>query len=242
MSGSIISAYQQLRETVVVSPEAQKLKPLSTGRARVKTVGYGIVAIVVLICLFMVMDNMLGALLNMDVNKRSSQAENLLVQAELAANVDDLIIAIKKGNEALEVFSGSREAKMFVKELRQRVTDKAYSLYESGDFDAALQFCTDAQEADPTNTQLSNLRSEILNEIKRSKIVLKAVIEDRASFTKPDGSQVMVEVGAGIADLEYTLKSVDTMNGTAVLYDLRHDRDIKFRVGRGPGEIVKTSS
>ncbi len=242
MNGSIVSAYQQMREIVVVSPEADELKPLSTRRARLKTVGYGIVAVVVVICLFMVMDNILGTILNMDNVKRASQAESLLADAELAANAGDLITAIRRGNEALAVFSGDAQAKTFVEELRQRMTDRLYSLYETGNFDAALEFCTDAQEADPTNMRLSNLRSDILNEMKRGKIVLKAVTERRASFTKPDGSQVIVEVGANIADLEFRLKSVNTTNGTAILYDLRHDRDVRFRVGRGPGTIVQTPS
>ena len=242
LSGSIVSAYQQLRETTVVSPEAQELKPLSTGRARLRTVGYGIVAVVVLIGLFMMMDSLLGTIFSMESNKRAREAESLLAEAELAATTGDLITAIKRGNEALAVFSGDAESEKFVKELRQRLTDSVYSMYENGNFDAALKFCTEAQEADPANMRLSNMRSDILREIRRSKVELTAVTEGQARFAKPNGSQVTIEVGAGMADLEFKLKSVNTSDGTAVLYDLRHRRDIKFRVGRGPGEIVRTSS
>jgi len=242
ISGSIVSAYQQLREMTVVSPEAQELKPLSMGRARLKTVGYGIVAVVVVIGLFLVMDSMVGSIFDMGTNKRARQTESLLAEAELAASTGDLITAVKKGNEALTVFSGNAESEKFVEELRQRLTDSMYSMYEAGDFDAALKFCTEAQEADPANTRLSNIRSDILTEIRRSKVELKAVTEGRARFAKPNGSQVTLEVGASMADLELKLKSVNTSDGTAVLYDLRHDRDIKFWVGRGPGKIVPSSS
>jgi len=242
MSGSIVSAYQQLREMTVVSPEAQKLKPLSTGRARLKTVGYGIVAVVALIGLFLVTDSIVGSIFDMESNKMARQAESLLADAELAASTGDLITAIKRGNEALAVFSGDIKSKKFVEELRRRLTDTVRSMYETGSFDAALEFCTEAQEADPTNMQLSNMRSDILTEIKRGKVVLKAVTENSARFAKPNGSQVTLEVGTSMADLELKLKSVNTSGGTAVLHDLRHDRDIKFRVGRGPGEIVRSSS
>ncbi len=254
ISDSIIAAYQRLKDSdSLATPETGPLQPLASRpqqpserqirwSLRLRTFGYGALALATVVVLYMIATGLAGTIRRMPNSRRASDAEALLAEAASAERMGDLIGAMKLGNDALVIYSGDPEAEKFVEELRQRLIDKAYDLLEQGDLEYALQFCTDAIEADPTNTRLPILRSDISKEIQRSKLVLKAVSKGEAQFLKPDGSQVMVKVGGVIADLGFKLKSVDFDKSTAVVYDQKRERDLLFRVRSSRVEVIKTYS
>jgi len=244
MSASVVSAYQQMqmKNTSDATPHKQALQPVPKHAARMKNIGFAIVAVVVMIGLFAAVDHVLGIVFGMEKSKRAAQSEALLVEAETAALSGDLVTAVKRGNEALTLYSANAETEQFVEELRQRLTDRAYELYDRDNLDAALQFCVDAIEADPTNTTLVNLRSTVNKEMQRNEVRLTAVTKGKAMFVKPDGSSVTLDVGYSMSDLGYKLKSVDAASGTAVLYDRHRDRDLIFHVHGGAGQALQPST
>jgi len=242
MSESFVSAYQRLRELTVVTPQTQALPRVSTGKARLRAFGFSVGAIALLVGLLMVVNHVVGLVAGMPHSKRVAQCEALLIEAQSAADAGDLITAVERGNEALKVYTGNEQANQTVAELRERLMEKAQRLFDEGDLDAALTFCKAAIEADPTNAALGTLRSSIHREMRRSEVSLKAVGgEGRAMFIKPDGSQVTLDVGDTMSDLGFKLKSASTADGTAVLYDLRRNRDIIFRVrSGGRGQVLES--
>jgi len=189
-----------------------------------------IIAILVLIGLYNIGDYVVKGVLGMERNRKITESEERMSQAERAAMSGDIITAVQLGHEALNIHTENDKAVESVNKWSRELAEQARSMFNKGELEQALDFCNKAIAADPTNMSVATLRKLIREDIRRYKIKLQAVNADSARVIKPDNNVVTLKIGDKITDLGFRLIRVDAARGIAVLRDERRQRDLQLRL------------